>query len=152
MKYNSVPTGIITALMISACATQPIEPATAAQENTSARSTSLQPASTSPELWASKQSRKDSHVWTVPTEDELGRLDRKYLDAAEGFVKLKKDGALMFCKRYRIIGSNIATIQCISEGELRTQVDNMDQYRDAMRGRVGKCVLGKGPEGCSGQK
>lgn len=152
MKYNSV-LGTLLALMISACATTPPgEPTAAAQENTSARSTSLQPAATSPQLWASKQSRKDSHVWTVPTEEELGKVDRKYMDAAEGFVKLKKDDALMFCKRYRIIGSNIATIQCISEGELRTQVDNMTQYRDAMRGRVGKCVLGKGPDGCSGQK
>jgi len=90
-------------------------------------------------------------VWTVPTEEEVAAaLDKKYLDAAKDFVKLKKDGELRFCKRYREIGSSIARINCITESELRTQVDNMSQYRDDMRNKVGKCVMGKGPNGCSG--
>ena len=90
-------------------------------------------------------------VWTVPTEEEVAAaLDQKYLDAAKDFVKLKKDGELRFCKRYREIGSSIARINCITESELRTQVDNMTQYRDDMRNKVGKCVMGKGPNGCSG--
>jgi len=90
-------------------------------------------------------------VWSVPTEEEVAAaLDKKYLDAASDFVKLKKDGELRFCKRYREIGSSIARINCITEAELRTQVDNMTQYRDDMRNKMGKCVMGKGPNGCSG--
>jgi len=90
-------------------------------------------------------------VWTVPTEAEVAAaLETRYLDAAKDFVKLKKDGELRFCKRYREIGSSIARINCITESELRTQVDNMTQYRDDMRNKVGKCVMGKGPNGCSG--
>jgi hypothetical protein len=81
-------------------------------------------------------------VWSVPTDEELRKLDYKYLQASASFVKLKKDDALMFCKRYRVIGSNIASIQCITEGELRTQVDNMTQYRDDMRNKGGKCAHG----------
>ena len=80
-------------------------------------------------------------VWTVPTEAEVAAaLDKKYLDAAKDFVKLKKDGELRFCKRYREIGSSIARINCITESELRTQVDNMTQYRDDMRNKMGKCT------------
>ena len=84
---------------------------------------------------------KKKPVWTVPTEDEVAReLDVKYRDAARDFVTLKKDGELKFCKRYREIGSSIARINCLSEGELRTQVDDMTQYRDNMRNRSGKCT------------
>ena len=80
-------------------------------------------------------------MWTVPTEAEVAAaLEKKYLDAASDFVKLKKDGELRFCKRYREIGSSIARINCITESELRTQVDNMTQYRDEMRNKMGKCT------------
>jgi hypothetical protein len=148
---KSVLTGLLAASWLGACASvTPTEPTAAPQEKTAANAAPLQPASTSPELWASKQSKKDTHVWSVPTDDELRKLDYKYLRASEDFVKLKKDGALMFCKRFRVIGSNIASIQCITEGELRTQVDNMTSYREDMRNRAGKCVAGKGPNGCSG--
>jgi hypothetical protein len=87
------------------------------------------------------------HVWTGVTEAEVAAaLDRKFEEAARGYVKVKKDGEMMFCKRYRIIGSNIPTIQCITEAELRNQVENMDQYRDRMR-TAAKCP--HGPQGCS---
>jgi hypothetical protein len=86
--------------------------------------------------------------WTVPTEEEVAAaLEKRYLDAANDFVKLKRDGELRFCKRYREIGSSIARINCITEAELRTQVDNMTQYRDDMRNKSGKCTWGVG---CSG--
>lgn len=87
-------------------------------------------------------------VWTVPTEEEVAAaLESRYLDAARDFVKLKKDGELRFCKRYREIGSSIARINCITEAELRTQVDNMTQYRDDMRNKSGRCTHGVG---CAG--
>jgi hypothetical protein len=87
-------------------------------------------------------------VWTVPTEEEVAAaLEKKYLDATKDFVKLKKDGELRFCKRYREIGSSIARINCITEAEVRTQVDNMTQYRDDMRNKMGKCTR---DVGCGG--
>jgi hypothetical protein len=90
-------------------------------------------------------------VWTVPTEEEVATaLEKKYLDAARGFVKLKKDGELRFCKRYREIGSSIARINCITESELRLQVDKMDQYRDDMRNKSGKCTRQVGCAGGTG--
>jgi hypothetical protein len=88
------------------------------------------------------------HDWAVASEAEVAAaLDLEFEKAAKGFVKLKKDGVLMFCKRYRDVGSNIATLKCINEAQLRTQVENMTRYRDDMRNRAGKCTRGVG---CSG--
>lgn len=84
-------------------------------------------------------------VWTIPTEAELAAaLEKKYLDATKDFVKLKKNDELMFCKRYREIGTSIAKINCLTASEVRVQVDHMDQYRDDMRNRSGKCTMGAG--------
>jgi hypothetical protein len=89
-------------------------------------------------------SEEKKPVWSVPTEAETAAaLDSKFHEAAKGFVKLKKDGVLLFCKRQREIGSNIPTLHCITESQLRTQVENMDQYRDRMRSS-GKCTTGVG--------
>ena len=84
-------------------------------------------------------------TWSVPSEAEVATtLEKKYLDATKDFVKLKKNDELMFCKRYREIGSSIARINCLTVAEVRTQVDNMGQYRDDMRNRSGKCTMGAG--------
>jgi hypothetical protein len=94
------------------------------------------------------KANNEKHQWTVASEAEVAdALDHAFENAAKGFVKLKKDGVLMFCKRYREVGSNIRTLKCITEAQLRTQVENMTRYRDDMRNRSGKCTRGVG---CSG--
>ena len=88
------------------------------------------------------------HQWAVATEAEVAAaLDKEFEKAAKGFVKLKKDGVIVFCKRYREVGSNIATLKCITEAQLRTQVQNMTKYRDDMRNKAGRCTR---HVGCSG--
>lgn len=83
-------------------------------------------------------------VWSVPTEEEVATaLEKKYLDATTDFVKLRKNDEIVFCKRYREIGSSIARINCLSAAEVRTQVDNMTQYRDDMRNKGSKCTRGR---------
>jgi predicted ATPase len=83
-------------------------------------------------------------VWSVPTEDETSAaLDQKFEEAAKGYVKLKKDGVLLFCKRSKQIGSNLPTIQCITEAQLRNQVETMDDYRERRRNSA-KCTHGVG--------
>lgn len=83
-------------------------------------------------------------VWTAATEaDTAAALDRKFRDAAKGYVQLKKDGVLMFCKKQREIGSNIRTLQCITEAQLRNQVETMDDYRQRRRDAA-KCTHGPG--------
>jgi hypothetical protein len=128
--------------MLAACATsgEPQDSVAAAY----AAATSTDPAvrqAAATQTPAAAADGKKKPVWSVPTEEEVAKaLEKKYLDAARDFVKLKKDGELRFCKRYREIGSSIARINCITEGELRTQVDDMTQYRDNMRNRSGKCT------------
>jgi hypothetical protein len=83
--------------------------------------------------------------WDVATEGEAAAaLDQAVLDATKGWVKLKKDGVMMFCKRQRLIGSNLPSITCLTEEEVRLQVQNMSKYRDDMRNRGGRCTLGPG--------
>jgi len=147
MKYtNAISTGLVVSVFwLSACASGPPDSANAAYAAAVSRDPAVREAASAQPAAGKKP------VWSVPTEEEVAAaLDKKYLDAASDFVKLKKDGELRFCKRYREIGSSIARINCITEAELRTQVDNMTQYRDDMRNKMGKCVMGKGPNGCSG--
>lgn len=83
--------------------------------------------------------------WDVATEEEVAKaLDLAVARAAKNFVQLKKDGVLMFCKRYRRIGSNLPTITCLTEAQLRVEVENMQKYRDDMRSKSGRCTLGPG--------
>jgi hypothetical protein len=146
MKFASaaVSAGVMASVLwLSACASGGPPPDSASAAYTTA--TSQDPAARQA---TPVHANGKKPVWTVPTEEEVAAaLEKRYLDAANDFVKLKKDGELRFCKRYREIGSSIARINCITEAELRTQVDNMTQYRDDMRNKSGKCTHGVG---CSG--
>jgi starvation-inducible outer membrane lipoprotein len=87
------------------------------------------------------------HKWSMATEAEVAaELDKKFEEAAKQFVTLKKDDQIMYCKRYRVIGSMIPTLHCITEAELRKQVEDSDALRDRMRQTMGKCDI---TSGCS---
>ena len=88
------------------------------------------------------------HDWKTVTEAEVAaEIDARLVEATKDFVKLRKDGEIVFCKRVREIGSNIPTLKCLTQAQVRTQVEDMDKYREKMR-TVGKCPLG--PQGCRG--
>ena len=138
---NFLSAGLITAICwLTACASgQPTDSASAAYS----AATSQDPAARQAAAAQSPGAKKP--VWSVPTEAEVAAaLEKKYLDATKDFVKLKKNDQLMFCKRYREIGTTIAKINCLTAAQVRVQVDNMDQYRDDMRNRSGKCTFGAG--------
>ena len=125
----------VLSMGLAACASGPPDSATAAFAAATSEDPAVRQAANAPGPNGKKP------VWTVPTEDEVAAaMEKKYLDATKDFVKLKKDGELRFCKRYREIGSSIARINCLSEAEVRVQVDNMTQYRDDMRNKMGKCT------------
>ncbi len=87
--------------------------------------------------------------WEAATEaDVAAALDRKVAEFARDYVQLKKDGVLMFCKRYKQVGSNLPTITCLTESQLRTLAENTTEYRDRRRSAA-RCP--HGPQGCSGQ-
>jgi hypothetical protein len=91
------------------------------------------------------------YKWTKATEAEVvAGLDKKFQEAAKYYVQVKRNDQLMFCKRYREMGSSIRTLHCITEAELRKQVEDSDQVRDQLRNSVGKCTLGQ-KVACSSQ-
>jgi hypothetical protein len=124
MKKNGIYllAGLVTIFAITSCASSPADRAT-------------------------KLASTKGAGWTVPTEEEVATAldgNKDMQDAAKDLVKLKKDKELMFCKRYKEIGSNLPTITCITTAQLRERVDNMNKYRDDMRNKVGKCTMGAG--------
>jgi hypothetical protein len=85
------------------------------------------------------------YKWSMASEADVAAvLDKKFREAAKHFVQLKRNDQVMFCKRYRDMGSNIPTLHCITEAELRKQVEDSDQVRDQMRQRMGKCDITAG--------
>ena len=56
---------------------------------------------------------------------------------------VEKNGETMYCKKEKPIGSTIPRMQCITEGQLRLQVEQMDQLREKMR-NSSRCTLGPG--------
>jgi hypothetical protein len=116
--------------MLAACASSPPPAAPAAASSEAAKKAPV---------------GQPQHKWSMATEAEVAaELDRKFEEAAKHFTKLKKDDQIMYCKRYRMIGSMIPTIQCITEAELRKQVEDNEQLRDRMRQTMGKCDITSG--------
>jgi hypothetical protein len=138
---------VATACVVSGCASsQPQDNQASAYAAATSADPAARAAISTEAALAMAASGKPKPVWTVPTEEEVAsELEAgKYLDATRGWVALKKDGELRFCKRYKEIGSSVARINCLTEAEVRTQVDNMTKYRDDMRNRSGKCTTNVG--------
>ena len=78
-------------------------------------------------------------------------LEKKFQEAAKGYKVVEKDGRTLYCKREKVIGSTIPTLQCMTEAQLRLQVENMEDLRGRMRNSA-KCTLGRsgGGGGCGG--
>jgi hypothetical protein len=73
-------------------------------------------------------------------------LEKKFREAAKGYKVVERNGKTLYCKREKVIGSTIPTLQCMTEAQLRLQVEQMDDLRERMR-TGSKCTLGRG---CSG--
>jgi Skp family chaperone for outer membrane proteins len=124
---------IVVGLGLASCASTPPAAAPAAAATDAA---SAAPSDTKP---AAGQRR---YKWSKASEAEVTAvLDKKFEEAAKSYVKLKRDDQVMFCKRYREMGSAIRTLHCITEGELRKQVEDSDQVRDQLRHKMGKCDI-----------
>lgn len=77
--------------------------------------------------------------------DTAAGLEKKFQEAARGYKVVQKDGKTLYCKREKVMGSTIPTLQCITEAQLRNQVESTDEMRQRMRNRSG-CAL----SGCGG--
>jgi hypothetical protein len=77
--------------------------------------------------------------------DTAADLEKKFQEAARSYKVVQKDGKTMYCKREKVMGSTIPTLQCITEAQLRNQVETADELRQRMRNRAG-CAM----QGCGG--
>jgi hypothetical protein len=84
--------------------------------------------------------------------DATQRLEREFQDAARDYRRVQRDGRTLYCKHEKVIGSGIPITQCLTETQLRLQVENMDELRDRVR-TTNRCALqstGGGGRGCRG--
>ncbi len=129
--YPSVALGVCVALL-AACASQP-----AAEANVTA-------AAPAPAVAAPAAASAAKAAPAAQTEaDTADALEKKFQDAAKGYKVVQRDGQTLYCKREKLIGSTIPTLQCMTESQLRNRVENMDEYRERMR-NSSKCTLGAG--------
>jgi hypothetical protein len=120
------------AALLGACASQP------------AQAPATNPAPTAP---ASAPAPAANSAATETEAHTANAMEKRFQEAARGYKVVQKNGKTMYCKREKLIGTTIPTMNCISEAELRTQVENMEDYRQRARSS-GRCV--RGPAGCKG--
>lgn len=117
----------VAAAALAACASAPATP----------------PASTAPANAPASATPPDG---AVAEADTASTMEKRFQDAARSYKQVQKDGKTLYCKRERVIGSTIPTMNCMSEAQLRNQVENMEEYRNRAR-NSSRCTHGVG---CSG--
>jgi hypothetical protein len=122
-------------VFIAGCASEP-----ASQKTPATSAPAAAPAPTAPAVAAAPVSPADE----ARTEaDAAAQLEKKFQEAAKGYKVVQKDGKTLYCKKEKVIGSTIPTLQCMSEAQLRLQVEQMDDLRQRMRNGA-RCTLGPG--------
>jgi len=116
----------IAAIMLAGCASQP-----AAQAPAKAPASQPAPAPAS----------QSSEAQTASA------MERKFQEAARSYKTVEKDGKTMYCKREKVIGSTIPTMQCYTEAQLRNTVEANEELKQRMRRGGGGCVQ---TGGCGG--
>jgi hypothetical protein len=111
------------AAMLTACASQP-QPATA-------------PAAKPATPAASKPSSAATEA------DTATAMEKRFQDAARSYKVVQKDGKTLYCKREKQIGTTIPTMNCMTESQLRNQVETMEEYRQRAR-NAARCTHGAG--------
>jgi hypothetical protein len=83
---------------------------------------------------------------------DAAAIDKLVAEAAAQFNKVERDGVVYYCKRTRQMGTNISSLKCMTESQLRVEVETMTQVRDDMRNKMGKCTSGRAGHGgpCGG--
>ncbi|HEY6123568.1 MAG TPA: hypothetical protein VIV63_02870 [Steroidobacteraceae bacterium] len=61
---------------------------------------------------------------------QSSRLDKKFQATARQYQKFRHEGQTMYCKKEKVITSAIPVMQCLSEPQLRLQVENYERSRN----------------------
>ena len=131
MGFKKIVMGLsigLGAALLTACASQP-----AASPSSTSGAASTSPASAAPRSGASGG-------------DTPSAMEKRFQDAARGYKVVQKDGKTLYCKREKKIGTTIPTMNCMTEAQLRNQVETMEEYRNRARNSA-RCTHGAG---CAG--
>src|SRR5687768_9397049 len=110
----------LTVALLSACASQPAAAPPA-------------PAS-APAAAASEPATKASEAETASA------MEKKFQETARSYKTVQRDGKTLYCKREKVIGSTIPTMQCYTETQLRNQIEATEETKKRMRRGGGPCV------------
>jgi hypothetical protein len=127
----------MSAALLAACATQPAAPQVPAAPPTAAAHAAAPAAAIAPTPAAPAANA------AATESDTAAAMEKKFRDADRSYKVVQRDGKTLYCKRERVIGTTIPTMQCLTESQLRNQVETMDEMRGRMRSN-GKCTLGVG--------
>lgn len=131
--FRSVLLAAGVALM-AACASTPPEGPAAAPAASSAPA-AAPAAAPAPAAAATPEAAAETEAATL--------AEKKFQELAKSYKMVQKDGKTMYCKREKVIGTTIPTMQCYSESQLRMEVQRMDDMRDRMR-NSSRCTTGAG--------
>jgi hypothetical protein len=121
----------LAAALLSACASQPQAQGAAAP--TAAQAASAPAAAGNP---------------APSTErDTASAMEQKFQETARSYKTVQKDGKTMYCKREKVIGTTIPTMQCYTETQLRNQIEATEELKKRMRRGGGPCVQTGGCQG-----
>jgi len=78
----------------------------------------------------------------VTTETEHAEsqtaADRRFAEETRGYKQMERNGQTYYCRSERASGSNLRTLNCFTETELRTRIENAEMYR--RRGKASVCA------------
>jgi hypothetical protein len=78
-----------------------------------------------------------------PEADTASLTEKKFQEAARSYRQVQKDGKTLYCKKEKPMGSTIPKNICITESQLRLEVEQMEDTRQRMR-NSSRCTTGAG--------
>ena len=55
--------------------------------------------------------------------------DRRFAEETRGYRRVERNGQKYYCRAERASGSNLKTMNCFTENELRVRLENAEAYR-----------------------
>jgi hypothetical protein len=99
------------------------------------------PAASAPQASAAAPEAKVSEA------DTANVMEKKFQETVRSYKTVQRDGKTMYCKKEKVIGSTIPTMQCYTESQLRNHVEATEEIKKRMRRGGGPCQQ---TGGCAG--
>jgi hypothetical protein len=86
-----------------------------------------------------------SHPASSPAfaRDPTPLLEEKFQISARQYEKFQHEGQTVYCRKEKVVTSAIPVVQCLTEPQLRMQVENSERWRNPVQ-RGGPQYYGSG--------